>query len=95
MKSPMKKSRSKSMGAKDPGRGSFAPKPKSPGGMRIEKPAAPMSLTPERRMSPAPGQGKVVSEGSPTDEMFSRNFTSKGTPRLSASSGSGSMGQRR
>lgn len=29
------------------------------------------------------------------DEAFSRNFTKRGVPKLSAQSGSGSMGQRR
>lgn len=31
----------------------------------------------------------------PKDDAYDRNFTRKGTPRLSASSGSGAMGQRR
>lgn len=32
---------------------------------------------------------------SPPDQAYERNFTKKGTPKLSASSGEGAMGQRR
>lgn len=44
-----------------------------------------------------PGKAKKkpkANEGK-KDEAFDRNFTKKGVPKLSAQSGSGSMGQRR
>lgn len=68
-------------------------KPKT-GGMRIEPQAAPMTLRPEKRMdtkAKAPAK-----DAAPMKDMaYERNFTRKGTPRLSASSGEGAMGQRR
>ena len=71
------------------------PKHKQTHGMRIEPRADPMSLRPEKRMGDKPA-GKVPSlDVTPKDNAYDRNFTRKGTPRLAAQSGEGSMGQRR
>ena len=50
-------------------------------------------LTPVRA---APAKKKAPPKDvTPKDNAFDRTFTKKGTPRLSAQSGEGSMGQRR
>lgn len=70
-------------------------KPKAkPHGMRIEPPANPMTLRAEKRMGDKPA-APAKSEAPMKDQAYDRNFTRKGTPRLSATSGEGSMGQRR
>lgn len=61
-----------------------------PSGMRIEPRANPMTLRAGEKPA-KPGAHDVASK----DNAFDRNFTKAGTPRLSATSGEGSMGQRR
>lgn len=70
------------------------PKPKAHG-MRIEPKADPMTLRADKRMGEKPAGKEPPHDVTPRDDAFSRNFTRKGTPRLSATSGQGSMGQRR
>lgn len=70
-------------------------KPKSkPSGMRIEPQANPMTLRADKRMGEKPAKAPAH-DVTPKDGAYDRNFTKKGTPRLSATSGEGSMGQRR
>ncbi len=49
-------------------------------------------MTPVKMAKP---KKKAKAEAPMKDQAFSRNFTAKGKPKLSAQSGDGSMGQRR
>lgn len=70
-------------------------KPKSkPHGMRIEPQASPMTLRADKRIGEKPAKA-VAHDVTPKDDAYDRNFTKSGTPRLNATTGSGSMGQRR
>lgn len=65
-----------------------------PHGMRIEPRANPMTLHADKRVGEKPAKAGAHDVAS-KDNAFDRNFTKAGTPRLSATSGEGSMGQRR
>lgn len=63
-------------------------------GLRVETPTSPF------RMSKKTDDGKPKSKApahdiTQKDDAYDRNFTKSGTPRLNATTGSGSMGQRR
>ena len=61
--------------------------------MKKSKPST--MLRAEKRMGDKPAGKPPAKEAGGKDQAYDRNFTRKGTPRLSATSGEGSMGQRR